>query len=229
MSPEPDLRTLRRRRALTCGTVTLLVVVAAMGCGRTSSVLSLSDSDYPQENRSPSHVVRVHGTISRTIEVRLTAYYGAHGGKECQWTAPFPRGTKHPLSVLVPVAVARNGEDFSATVAVDHFLPGRCTWALESLGAEVGKDDVWTVRNSVLNKTRPEKPPYKEDGGLNSQDTPVTWGCRFSTWGKTRPGWGSASCFQPINPPDSARGKQSHLVTDSTRSVEMRFIDVGEP
>jgi hypothetical protein len=217
----------------------IAAVLSAGNCmaARVAGPLSQSDPDYPSENPSPARIVRVHGTISAPLTLSLTADYAATPRVGCtatsSWVAGAIEGATWPLTVRLPIDLAQHGNEYTAELAVDRFLPGRCGWHFSGVSAQVSKATQSTSRNSVIRIPDGHTP---ESSHYNSEPTAVVWRCRFPS-GTSGPSAPSSSatrfasavaCAAPARDPEH-QGKRQQILTETTTSVEFNVIDLDAP
>lgn len=83
--------------------------------------------EAPVANPSPALLLRVHGTADASLTIRIFTQY-VSTEKDCRRTTNWLAGASVPQSASVETTVTRSGNDYEASVALDHFLPGECGW-----------------------------------------------------------------------------------------------------
>lgn len=218
------------------------------GCTTThiSKTLAPSDASQPYGNPFPKHIVTIHGAVSKSLNIKLSAYYiTTNPSPACQstptYTAGAIEGAIFPSQVSVPLTISRSGNKFSAQFIVDYFLPGLCEWRFSDVSAEVSKNSLVSIPNRVIinipkKKTNPfgnpntgifhitdNSPSSKETWGYNSRNTPVVWRCRFSRLVHLRNGDRRFACDEDV---EKHKSKYQQLLNSTTNSVEVDFIDL---
>jgi hypothetical protein len=96
-----------------------------LGC-RMSNV-GANDRDYPKVNPHPQRAVELRVSVPATLRVRFDANYSTppYTG-DCHFTVGV--GAEAPFAVSMPVELHGAGEQQSAIVTIDRYLPGRCGW-----------------------------------------------------------------------------------------------------
>lgn len=213
---DPHLRGFRFTCALS---ISMAALLSASGCttARVGGPLTPTDSDYPSENRSAARNVRVQGSIPRSLDLKLDAAYMAVRRTGCTETPTFiagaVSGATFPMTIRVPMEIARVGSAYTADFAVDRFHAGRCGWHFFGVIAEVSKAGRSHASNSIV---RVAEAGTKEGSGYNSRNTPVIWRCRSF----------AASGFACL-PSDG--DKYLHLLNSTSTSVDANFIDEDAP
>jgi hypothetical protein len=204
------------------------LVIWLGGCttARIVGPLSSSDPDYPHVNPSPARFVQVHGTLSRTLDLSLTADYMATTRLGCTATSSFIagaiEGATGPMKVRVPMPIARDRDKYTTQFAFDQFLPGRCGWHFFGVTAQVSKSG----RSSGGNIVRVPETGTKETWNYNSKDTPVVWLCRFGPLAKLPP---AASGFACVEGARDHMDKSVHILGPTSTSIEADVIDAESP
>ena len=206
-----------------------VVVAFVAGCttARIGSDLSSSDPDYPVENSSPTRIIDIHGMLPSSLDVKLTANYGATKREGCEYTPTFIAGAVEgvffPICLGVPLTISRDGERFSARLIVDRFKPGRCGWEFLGVSAQVSKGETVSLANLIVRNLRGRISDNNESWVANSQHTPVVWRCRFSRLADLRKGTLAFACGEDAR---KNRDKHRHLLNAESKTVEVKFIDL---
>lgn len=138
------------------------------------------DADYPVQNSAPTRVTKVSGYLSPDLDVRFEAIYAADQpwapkDDSCGYYESFSRKYQvglQPFSLHLPLEIAREGDQYSFSIAADHFLPGRCNWQLADI-------HMYLAPNS--NKFYPCLLYYPNTPGtlgvpINIRCKPIDWG-----------------------------------------------------
>lgn len=176
-----------RGRATTA--IVLLFILAA--CGRASSPsdpseIKSGEPDYPVTNPHPTHVLAIDATIPSVLSVGITAIYLAsptaggtmESGTACQRTVGL--AVTAPFALRKPVTLVHHNGTYTASVAIDGLVPGRCAWKFSHLnyvvrtaeappdrsdnelagykgdGPEIVVTNIWCMRYPVRQNFRPE-------------------------------------------------------------------------
>lgn len=119
------------------------VLAPLAAAGALLGLAACSGQDGPVEpvaNAQPRQLVRIHGEADPALEVEVLArYYTA--GSRCS-VAPgllqrLNGAAATPRSIWVAVPVKREGRQYEARVALDHFEPGECGWHPFTIGFKV--------------------------------------------------------------------------------------------
>src|SRR5688572_12753762 len=78
----------------------------------------------PVVNAAPIGLVRVHGTASPSLTIRVSTQY-VTTAKSCRLKGAAP---SVPSSEWVESSVTREGASYEATVTLDHFQQDDCSW-----------------------------------------------------------------------------------------------------
>jgi hypothetical protein len=123
-----------RQRVGSIALVYLLVVLACLpACARTTDPKP-GDKDYPVENPHPTHFIQFTTRMPATLAVDFRVTYladAAAGGPPDSETACVRTAglaVTAPFGVSMPLRLSRDGNTYHGSIAVDHFLPGRCNW-----------------------------------------------------------------------------------------------------
>lgn len=160
-------------------------------CGRTSSPSDPSEikpgePDYPATNPHPTHVLTIDATIPSALSVSISAIYlasptagGTMGsGTACQRTVGL--AVTAPFSLRKPITLVQHDGTYTASVAIDGLVSGRCDWKFSHLnyvvrtaeappdrfdnelagykdsGSEIVMTNIWCMRYPVRQNFRPE-------------------------------------------------------------------------
>jgi hypothetical protein len=215
-------------RGALIGGVAALVFAGCMAA-RVVGPLSPSDPSYPAEKPSPSRVIQVHGTVSATLDLSLTADYIATPRIGCTATSSLIAGSIEgatwPMSVRAPITLVRRGDEYTAQVAVDRFLPGQCGWHFYGVSAQVSKGAQSTARNTIASIPDGRTP---ESWHANSEPTPAVWRCRFRPAISASAFANAVACAAPARDPEH-HDKHWHVITETTSSVQFNVIDLDAP
>jgi hypothetical protein len=96
--------------------------------------------DYPTINPNPTRVIRLKGYLPMSLRIQLIANFATWPNSDPQKGQPATCGyalssiTYEPFHVDAPFGFSKLANSFySAVVAEDKYLPGRCGWHLRSL------------------------------------------------------------------------------------------------
>ncbi len=210
----------------------LAVVLCCSSCvpltTRIGSQLAQTDPDYPQENPNAAHVIELYGTVPVGINLGLDAIFMAQHKSGCLMTPTYLTGAVSgafsPLYLSLPLNIKRDGVNFSATVVVDKFIPGRCGWDLLTVKARLSKRELQSLPGNLLAK----KPLLGMFGEANSEDTPITWGCRFNKLANLPQNYRAFACYLPESERSVKKYKHTHLITAADRSIQVHFLDLDD-
>jgi hypothetical protein len=119
-------------------------LLLATGCGRSENI-NPGEADYPTENSHPTRTIHLAGLLSPNVPLRIEVFSVAERGglndtSDCSFL-PNARGPT-PFSIQEPVKVTRSDDGYTADVALDKYIPGRCRWKLESISYWVGGSEI---------------------------------------------------------------------------------------
>ena len=207
-----------------------LFIASLTGCttARIGSYLSPSDLDYPVENASPTRIVTIHGMLSPSLDIKLTAHYSATKYEGCRYTPTFIagaiEGATFPIGLGMPLKISREREKYSTVFMVDRFQRGRCEWIFTSVSAEVSKAGLASFANNIVLNIG-NRQPYNQENwwGSNSMDTAVVWRCRFSQLANRPKEIAMFVCDEEAR---KHQDKNQHLLNSATKTIEANFIDL---
>lgn len=142
---------------LMCLTVALLLTACKTA---TTENVKTGDGDYPQTNPNPSRFMNLHGTIKGALDIRFKIGWTASSGA-CQFYNAETKKTL-PYSVILPLDIMRDGEEFSAQVAADGILPGRCGWKFSGISIWGGESSFGQIL------VHPDPPPLQPGQSPNN-------------------------------------------------------------
>lgn len=175
------------------------------------------NTDYPQNNPTPTQVITIEGTVSPTLSVKLNAVYEGTISADCWksklYSAGEFEGTATPLRHTAPIELTEDGEHFSGKVIVDRFVPGKCRWHLQSIVAKISKERL--PDEQVLVAKALDGATSVEGQQLNSSDAPSFIHVKY-VGGVL--GW----LFVPNLHVKSLQG-----IVDATHTIEIHIIDDG--
>lgn len=148
-------RLFRTRLAQAAG---LLAVSWIAGCNGQN--ISPNDSDYPQQNPAPTKFLLIHGTIDASLDVNFRIRWRAEN-PHCKYAASWIEGAFAPYTAWSTLAIARQGDKFSARVPIDGVLPGRCQW--DFAGVKFGGPTGFTTELIATN-SYPLRPGQSPNG-----------------------------------------------------------------
>jgi hypothetical protein len=114
-------------RLVLCGSV----FVFLNGCASERDLIidpASSDSDAPVLNGQASHIVQLRGQVSDKYDLRLTAHYTTFN-QDCRRTINRFEGVKGQIIVLEELPLAKQANEYRASVQTDKYTPGRCRWS----------------------------------------------------------------------------------------------------
>jgi hypothetical protein len=107
------------------------------------------DTDYPQENPSPTKFLSIRGTINTSLDIDFRISWYA---KNLKYQDAISRiaGAYSPYGAWSALVTARQGAQFSARVPIDGVLPDRCQWRFGGVtyGAHTGYRTALNATNS---------------------------------------------------------------------------------
>lgn len=202
----------------------------------------------PELNPDPKHIVRISGRIPASLEVSMSVSYTMGDA----YTRTYPPGATPPdnyeackprmtLGGLVPLDsddysrgqrldIRRNGEYYETRFVADKYLPGECGWKFRGVGASVVKDGEegelsGLIARGHLGAKEPYCKPNSELGCAtlkNSDATPVIVQCEiFTSDDPEKEPWLTCRGYEKF------AYKQTHIVTDDTRSFVVNFYDLA--
>lgn len=208
------------------------------------ALASCEDKLSPQLNPDPKHVVRIVGRMPASLEAELRARYAiTRQDRACtpgllpQWGAGTERGSRSET-----LAIKRSGDYYETDFVVDKYLPGKCGWRFDGVGASVVRNgnqhDIDVMSRPLIEGRAFYDPDYQSACiGLdretcqrigNSLDTPVVVPCMLSVRSVPLP--------PPAEPSDGASNllctsfeyhhKREHLLKPATKQVQIDFYDL---
>lgn len=96
----------------------------AVACGLLAGC-SPADVQPPIANPGPARLLRVHGTVSPPLSLRVHTQYLS---TKDQCRIEDAAGRSIPRSQWVESGVTRSGGEYEAMVAIDHFQEDACQW-----------------------------------------------------------------------------------------------------
>jgi hypothetical protein len=107
----------------------LAQAVGLLGFGLIAAChnVNLGDNDYPLQNPAPTKLLLIHGTIDASLDIKFRIRWRAEN-PHCRYAASWIEGAFAPYTAWSTLAIARQGDKFSARVPIDGVLPGRCQW-----------------------------------------------------------------------------------------------------
>lgn len=175
-------------------------------------------------------MIELHGTVPVDINLELHAYYMAQHRTGCLMTPTYLTGAVSgafsPIYHSFPLNIKRDGDNYSATIIVDKFLPSRCGWDFFTVKAELSKRELRSLAGNVLVKKPLLGMPSGETWKINSQKTPITWRCRFNKLATLPPNYQSFACDLTEDERLAKKYKQTHVITAADRSIQVYFLDL---
>jgi hypothetical protein len=105
------------------------------------------DWDYPQVNPRPNRFMRLRGVIDSSLDLKFLVHWTATS-RFCHYNPSLMDrllGRSGPwYSVAWPLRLERDGEGFTANVALDQVWPGRCLWTFGGISIAGGPSLVQT-------------------------------------------------------------------------------------
>jgi len=207
-----------------------LCAVACVSCAiplHTGGDLTSSDLHYPDRSPHPERFIQLSGTVPASMQLKLIAYYLTDGRTGCRtspsFIAGFVEGVSSSSAASVPLKLQMNGEQYSATIATDEFLPGYCDWRFGYVTAVVSKDGKTSIPNIIIRARDGWNTPYENTESGNSLDLPVNLHCDFRQLANDTPNIQSNACVSPR--PQQQQYKREHFYTAATTKVVANFID----
>jgi hypothetical protein len=119
-------RARRQRVAAWIALVAVIGFVAYVWMRNFANVGPLSWWGYPQTNPRPQHVVQLQVSVPPRLNVHLYADFSTWQ-KDCDYYTNFPLD-KRSFSHAEVIRLQGTGDEKTAMVTLDRYLPGRCNW-----------------------------------------------------------------------------------------------------
>lgn len=119
----------RARRMQTTAWIAFLGVIgftAYIWMRNFANVGPLSWWGYPQINPRPQRAVELHVSVPPTLKVHLYADFSTWN-KDCTYYVNFPLD-RSAFSLAEDIKLQSKGDQETAMVTMDKYLPGRCNW-----------------------------------------------------------------------------------------------------
>jgi hypothetical protein len=103
----------------------------------------------------------------------MSAVYKARVSDDC-WTSPLysggaVEGTPMPLTVMLPIALTWNGDQYSGMVVADRFMPGKCGWHLQAVQVQLS---LGSCKGDIMIAQALDSTTGAETAGFNSSADP---------------------------------------------------------
>jgi GH24 family phage-related lysozyme (muramidase) len=138
-------RGIRRCGRVVIPAVVLFALAACSGASWSSdsSEIQPGQQDYPVTNPRPVHFVKIDAKASSALAVTISAVYesSANAGGTMESGHPCVRtvgmAATAPFNVIKRLRLVPKNGIYTATAAIDGFLPGRCAWHFTGLDYSV--------------------------------------------------------------------------------------------
>ncbi len=90
--------------------------------------VATGDTDYPQQNPTPAHLVTIAGAVPKELDISFKAVWSATN-ESCQYDVS-GGAAKIYYSMRTDLEFSRSGSRFTLPVPIDKYVPGRCAWTL---------------------------------------------------------------------------------------------------
>jgi hypothetical protein len=203
-----------------------------------------SKSESPVVNPNPVKLLRVHGTADSSMSIRIGTQYFSSNPQCRRRRHPFNVASylegigPSPVFVWAESEVARSGDSYEATVAIDHFQEGKCGWYPFVVAFQITNRDGLTYGQVPSGKQATEV--VSPSGSMIWINTlgrgdprvvsPHTTGSSFfpPKQVECRASHSSSGAFDPLMCiPTKSLGKSS-TISEEVKEAKLDFIDLTE-
>jgi len=215
----------------------LIVSIILSGCAGND--IRLGDQDYPIINPEPKHVLKIHGTIDKSLDVKFASYWIVTNGKRwpvsdanCNNMPNYSEGISNQYFVLIPIVPITNKDHYEFKIATDGFVPGRCGWIFSGLLAYTDKqvfNNLFSVEAAELIVAyNPYLPWWPQQYSLESIDNHLEVSCKVDSYSDFQSAHGSGPFLNCVDTKSGTRIRYL-LHEGKTPSLELNIHSDGKP